>query len=77
MNYLDFEKLGYYDLKSQINNYILTRIKQIEETKDASEYDFCTTSGKLEELKGLFDFINSGKKTTDLKEIQDSNKSNT
>lgn len=83
MNYLDFEKLGYYDLKGALNDYIHSRIKEIESNKTTSEYDFCTVSGQLEELENLFKFINfptpnnSPSKSDILKEIQDVNKSNT
>jgi hypothetical protein len=83
MNYLDFEKLGYYDLKGALNDYIHNRIKEIESNKSTSEYDFCTVSGQLEELENLFKFINftnstnTPSKSDILKEIQDVNKSNT
>ena len=77
MNYLDFEKLGYYDLKSQLNDYIHTRLKEIEANKDKTEYDFCTTRGRIEELQALFNFFSSNKKSSELKDLEDSHKSNT
>jgi len=59
MNYLDFENMGYYDLKSHLNDYVLTRIKEIDTIVDESEFDFCTTQGRIDELQKFYEFLNS------------------
>jgi hypothetical protein len=62
MNWQDYEALGHLELKGQLVEFITTRVKEVREMEQSSEYDYCEIQGRVKELAELTKFIESIKK---------------
>jgi hypothetical protein len=57
MTYLEYEKLGYYDLKSKMIEYLQSRVTRLKENSLDTEFDYCEMSGRLAEIQAFSDFL--------------------
>jgi vacuolar-type H+-ATPase subunit I/STV1 len=62
MNWMDFEqlntKLDKLELKSQVIEHILNRIKYLIELKTTDEYEYSVKLGRINELEELLKYFN-------------------
>ena len=57
MTYLEYEKLGYYDLKSKLIDYAQRRIIILKSSTQNNEFDYCEIKGRIEEIEALNEFL--------------------
>jgi hypothetical protein len=57
MTYLEYEKLGYYDLKSKMIEYLQSRVTRLRENSLDTEFDYCEIAGRLAEIQAFSDFL--------------------
>ena len=57
MTYLEYEKLGYYDLKSKMIEYLQSRVTCLREESQDTEFDYCEMSGRIAEIQAFSDFL--------------------
>ena len=57
MTYLEYEKLGYYDLKSKMIKYLQSRVTRIRQEPQDTEFDYCEIKGRLAEIEAFSDFL--------------------
>jgi len=62
MNWQDYEALGHLELKGQLVEFITSRVKEIREMEQSSEYDYCEVQGRTKELQELTKFIETFKR---------------
>ena len=57
MTYLEYEKLGYYDLKGRMIEYLQSRLVLLRQEPQATEFDYCEIKGRLAEIEAFSDFL--------------------
>jgi hypothetical protein len=57
MNWQDYEALGHLELKGQLVEFITTRVKEVREMEQSSEYDYCEIQGRVKELAKFIESI--------------------
>ena len=57
MTYLEYEKLGYYDLKSKLIDYAQRRVIILKSSTQNNEFDYCEIKGRIEEIEALNEFL--------------------
>lgn len=61
MTYQDYEKLGYYDLKGKMVEYVQKRLAILKQAENKSEFDYCKIQGQIEELHAMIKFLHDDK----------------
>lgn len=62
MNWQDYETLGHIEFKGRLVEYLTTRIRQIKELEQSTEYEYCELQGRIKEIDQLSEFIETFKK---------------
>lgn len=57
MTYIEYEKLGYYDLKSKLIDYAQRRVIILKSSTQNNESDYHELKGRIEEIEALNEFL--------------------